>query len=356
MNRTRVLGAAGVVAVCVCAWPAAAQDRRWEIEGYGGVLAAQAASAGSVTLPRPGAPIVTSTPTFPARATSSWLFGDGATLLNGVLEEFGRTSRIAPLDPLFAPPPSAHPAALGLRVRRRLNPRLSLEVSIDGFVQSSIRSSEISEALDTTFGSLGPALVDLFASGPFASSKVITADGVVHAPYDETAITVAVNRDAGRLWRLQPYVTVGGGVVIPRDEFFAGGSVQARYTASILGEVPIDETDSVGVEFTRPKSVVAVLGGGLRHDFARAWALRIDARVLVGPDTTRIHLDATPSVARGTPAGFIESFTNPAIQFSNDPATGRVSSLSGPALHDVEVFNGGVLARTIVSVAIARRF
>lgn len=344
--------------VMVLAVPAAvaAQERRWEIEGYAGVLAAQPASAGSVKMPPPGAPIVTSTPTFPARATSSWLFGDGASLLNGVLEEFGRTRRIAPLDPLFAPPPAAHPAAFGLRVRRRLNPRVSLEFGVEGFAQSSIRTTGISDALGTAFDSLGPAFIDLFASGPFASSKVITADGVFHAPYDETAITAAVNHDIGPLWRLQPYVTAGGGVVIPRDEFFAGGSVQARYTTSILGEVPIDETDSVGVEFTRPKSAVAVLGGGLRHDFKRAWAVRIDARVLVGPDTTRVHLDATPSVARGTPAGFIESFTNPAIQFSNDPATGRVSSLSGPALQDVEVFKGGVLARTIVSVALARRF
>jgi hypothetical protein len=344
--------------VLVLAVPAmlAAQDRKWEVEGYVGVLAGQPASAGSVTLPPPGAPIVTSTPTFPARATSSWLFGDGASLLNGVLEEFGRTSRITPLDPLFAPVPAAHPAALGLRVRRRLNPRVSLEISVDGFAQSSIRTAEISQGIETAFDSLGPAINDLFASGPFAPSRVVSAEGIVHAPYDETAITGAVNHDAGHLGWLQPYVTVGGGVVIPSDEFFAAGSVQAQYTTSILGEVPIDETDSVSVEFTRPKSFVAVLGGGLRHDFTRAWVLRIDARVLVGPDTTRIHLDATPSVARGTPAGFIESFTNPAIQFSNDPATGRVSSLSGPALNDVEVFKGGVLARTIVSVGIARRF
>jgi hypothetical protein len=185
---------------------------------------------------------------------------------------------------------------------------------------------------------------------------VTTASGDIHAPYDELAITAAFNRDVARLGALQPYFTVGGGVVIPREEFFAGGSVSSRYTTSILGEVPIDETDSVRVEFTRPKSFVAVLGGGLRHDFSRPWSFRVDARMLVGPDTTRVRLDATPAVARGTPAGFIESFTNPAIQFSNDPATGRVSSLSGPALQGVEVFKGGVLARTIVSIAIARRF
>src|SRR5215510_14673184 len=133
------------VAVCLllpCS--ASAQDRRWEIEGYAGVLASQAASAGSVSLPPPGAPIVTSTPTFPSRATSSWFFGDGATLLNGVLEDFGQTNRIVPFDPLFAPPPFTHPAAFGLRVRRRLNPRVALEVGVEGFATSSIRSEDIS--------------------------------------------------------------------------------------------------------------------------------------------------------------------------------------------------------------------
>ena len=355
-RRPRVFVVAGLVAICLWPSPAAAQDRRWEVEGYAGVLAGQAASAGSVSLPPPGAPIVTSTPTFPARATSSWFFGDGAKLLNGVLEDFGLASRVAPLDPLFAPPPSTHPAAFGFRVRRRLNPRVSLEVGVDAFATSSIRTEEIPQALQTTFGSLGPALTDLFASGPFSPSLVATDESLAHAPYEEMAITAAINRDAGRLWRLQPYVTIGGGVMIPRDDVFAEGSALARYTTSILGQVPIDETDSVRVSFTRPKSFVAVLGGGLRHDFSRPWSLRVDARVLIGPDTTRVRLDATPSVARGTPAGFIESFTNPAIQFSNDPATGRVSSLSGPALQGVDAFDGGVLARTIVSVAIARRF
>ena len=348
---------AWLLSLVLLAVPAAlaAQDRKWEIEGYAGVLAGQAASAGKVTIPPPGAPIVTSLPTFPARATSSWLFGDGAAMLNGVLEEFDRTRRITPLDPVFAPVPGTHPAASGLRVRRRLSPRAALEIGVEGFWSSSIRSADISRALETAFDSFGPAFVDLFASGPFTSSRVVTAEGVIHAPYDEAAITAAVNRDVWHLGSFQPYVTFGGGMIMPPEESFAGGSASARYTTTILGEAPIDETDSVRVEFVRPKSAVVVLGGGLRHDFSRPWSLRIDARVLVGPDTTRITLDASPSVARGTPAGFVESFTNPAIQFSNDPATGRVSSLSGPTLH-AEVFNGGVLARTIVSVAIARRF
>jgi len=99
-----------------------------------------------------------------------------------------------------------------------------------------------------------------------------------------------------------------------------------------------------------------VLGGGLQRDLSARWGLRVDARMLLGPDTTRVLIDATPSSARTGPSGFIESFTNPAVQFSNDPSTGRRSSLSAPALQDVEVFKGGLQTRTLVTFGICRRF
>jgi hypothetical protein len=347
-----------LVLVLTCALVPAtlsAQDRRWEVEAYGGVLAAQAASAGSTTIPPPGPPLVTSTPTFPARATSSWFFGDGASLLNGVLEEFGRTSRIAPLDPAFRPLTGAHPAAFGARVRRRLTPRVSFEVGVDAFAGSPVRTDAVTAAVDATRDSFSPAFLDLFASGPFSRTAVLGQGVTDEGRFRETAITAAFNRDLGHAGGLRPYVTVGGGIVAAHGNL-PSANLRGRYQSSILGDVPIDETDLVVVRFTRSTSPVVVLGGGVRHDFSPAWGLRVDARVLAGPDTTRIRLDATPSFVRGTPAGFIESFTNPAIQFSNDPATGRQTSLSGEALHDVEVFNGGVLARTIVGVAIARRF
>jgi hypothetical protein len=333
----------------------AAQDRRWEVEGYAGVLAGQAVTAGSVTLPAPGPALVTSTPTFPSRATSSWFFGDGAKLLNGVLEEFERTSRIAPLDPAFASLPSAHPGAFGFRVRRWVSPRVSFEIGVDAFAGSPIRGDDVTAIVDETRGSFAPAFTDLFASGPFSRTSAVAQADTDEGRYRETAITAAFNRDLGRLGALQPYFTLGGGLVVSRGQL-PSAVITGRYQTAILGEVPIDETDSAAVQVTRSTTYTAVAGGGVRHDFSSAWRLRIDARLLIGPDPTRVRVDATPSFVRGTPAGFIESFTNPAIQFSNDPATGRRSSLSGDALHDAEVFNGGILARTIVSVAIARRF
>jgi len=335
--------------------PVAAQAPRWEIEGYGGVLAGQAASAGRLTTPAAGAPLVTSTPTFPARATSSWLFGDGADLLNGVLAEFSRSGRIASLDATFAPLPAARVPGFGARLRRRLNPRVSFEVGIDVPAGAPVDTGRIAAAIDAARASFAPAFADLFASGPF--SRVTAAAQVVmdEGRYRETAVTAAFNRDAGRLAALTPYFTVGAGVIASRGTL-PSALITGHYAASILGEVPIDETDRVALRFSRSVTFAAVLGGGLHRDLSARWGVRIDARVLVGPDPTRVRLDATPTFVRGTPAGFIESFTNPAIQFSNDPATGRRSSLSGAPLHDVEVFHGGVLARSLVTAAVSRRF
>ena len=92
-----------VLILCACASPlsAAAQVPNWEIEGYGGVVAARTASGGSRTLPAPGLPIVTSNPIFPSHQVPSWFFGDGVALLNGVNGELGAAGRITPLDAAF---------------------------------------------------------------------------------------------------------------------------------------------------------------------------------------------------------------------------------------------------------------
>jgi len=334
---------------------AAAQERRWEIEGYAGGLVAQPTSAGTRTLPAAGPPIVTSTPTFPSRAASSWLFGDGAQLLNGVLQDFGAAHRITPIDAMMAPIETRRAAAFGLRVRRWLSAGTALEVSIEGPAGRAIDTGPLSTAVDTSATSFLDAFHDLFAGGPFATPRIVTAQGTSEGPYDETAVTVAINRDIGHHPALQPYVTIGGGALLP-THFLFGATTTGNYRTAILGEVPIDETDSVSIDVTRSNTFAVTAGGGVRRDLSSRWAIRLDARMLIGPDSTRMTLRATPSVARGTPAGFIESFTNPAIQFSNDPSTGRVSSLSGAPLTSVQVFKGGVVARTIVGIAIARRF
>jgi hypothetical protein len=102
---------------------------------------------------------------------------------------------------------------------------------------------------------------------------------------------------------------------------------------------------------------VGVVGAGLRRDLSDRWGVRIDGRVLVGPHTSRLLIDADPVVAQATPADFVESFTTPAIQFSNNPSTGRESSLGEPGLQGFEAFVAdGLQARVLITAGVFVRF
>ena len=351
----QLLRAAVCCVLCLTAAPAAAQEPKWEIEGYGGFVAGQATSAGTVTLPPPGAPLVTSTPTFPSRVVPSWFFGDGSTLLNGVNADFSLAGRITPLDPVFAALKPGHPADFGVRVRRSLSERYAVEVSLDLLASSNLEPEGFASAVESTRSSFVSAFTDLLASGPFASVTVGAQAANEGGRARDTAITGAIVRQFMAERSLAPYVTFGGGVVTGAGTL-PTATLVGRYAFSIVGQVPIDESDHAAVEYERKTTFVFVVGGGVRKHFSSKWGLRGDVRMLIGPDGTRAIVDAQPASVRGTPAGFVESFTNPAIQFSNDPATGRQSSLSGPGLQSVEVFKGGTLARTQITVGVTRRF
>jgi hypothetical protein len=325
---------------------------RWEIEPYGG-LSAPFASAGSVTLPAAGAPIVTSNPTFPSRAVPSWFFGDGAALLNGVNGEFMVASRIAPLDGVFQKLHPGGAAIVGIRVRRRLTRRCWVEVDFGSSTSRTV-GGNLAPAVEVTRGSFESAFRDLFASGPFGNVDVAATGGAAAGRVRDVHATVAVNTRLRSWSGFDPDVTFGGGVLASAGAL-PSATLDGHYRLAILGQVPIDESDHMTMRYTRGASIVGVAGVGVTRGFNDRWALRADARWLLGPDGTRIVVDAAPSSARGTPAGFVESFTNPAIQFSNDPSTGRVSSLSA-ALQGTRVFSGGFQVRSIVTVGIVRRF
>ena len=333
-----------------------AQEPRWEIEGYGGIVAARTASAGSQTLPLPGAPLVTSNPTFPTREIPSWFFGDGATVLNGANAELGATGRITPLDAAFAPLGSTRVGAVGVRVRRRLAARWSAEISVDALTGPDDRVSDLGASVDASRDSFQTAFTGLLRTGPFAG-VVVDATGSSDTSVErrDTAVTAALSARFKPWGSFVPYATFGGGVMAGSGSL-PSASLEGRYRFSILGEVPIDESDRVSLRYTRSTAFVAVLGGGLQRDISGGWGLRIDARLLMGPDTTRVVVDATPSTTRGTPPGFVESFTNPGVQFSNDPSTGRRSTLSAHALQGFEVFSGGFQSRTLLTVGLVRRF
>lgn len=355
MRSRSVFAAAAALCACAVAGSAQAQDRGWEIEGCAGLVAARTIGAGTWTIPPAGAGLVTSTPTFPTRAVSTWFFGDGAALLNGVNADFGIANRISPLETAVPLPSASHVATLGLRVRRRLSDRVHAEFSVDALARPDDKYDGVIAAVETVRASFVSGFNGLLATGPFSSADVSATGAALVAHRRDTALTGALNVRLGRWGAFAPYATGGAGVMIGSGGL-PSATLEGHYRFSILSQVPIDERDRVAIHYTRGSSFVMVLGAGVRRDVSARWGWRADVRALFGPDTTRITIDAAPSNVRGVPTGFIESFTNPAIQFSNDPSTGRQSTLSGPPIANFEAFKGGSQSRTIVSIGVFARF
>ena len=121
--------------------------------------------------------------------------------------------------------------------------------------------------------------------------------------------------------------------------------------------LPIDETDVLTVRAQQDRKLALLVGGGVRRDLSSRAGLRIDARALIGGQGSRLLVDAAPVIAVGTPADFLESLTNPAIQFSSNPSTGRRSSLGDPGLDGFAVFSGtGTQIRILITGGVFFRF
>ena len=330
----------------------------WELEGYGGLSFGRIPTGGESDFPGPGAPLTTSSPLFPSRRISSWFFGDGAVLLNAVNAEFGLSDVITPLDGVLTTLglDSATGGAFGLRIRRAVTPRYSAEFSVDVMNGSTTLTDSLLAGVESSRESFGSAISALLSTGPFADEVVGAEVTALDGSSREVAITASATYLFSPGAAFVPYATLGGGML-----FSSGDPVsialEGRYRTTIVGVVPIDELDRVTLRFDREQVWIGVVGGGVSRRMSDTWGLRVDARVLLGENRARLLLDASPEVAVGAPAGFIESFSNPSVQFSNDPSTGRLSSLSGPPIRDFPIFTGsGLETRFLVTVGVYLRF
>jgi hypothetical protein len=359
-----VLLAASLFVSCTATAFAQAGQRAatgWEVEGYAGLTRGVRSGDGTAALPPAGDPLASTSPIFPARRTPSWFFGDGALMLNQALEALGVEDRVAPLDGAIAALDSAGStgAAFGMRVRRRIAPRADLELSADVLSGSASLPDDLVDAAAAAEASFEDAMQGLFASGPFTGTEVTSRSTRRGGTAREVAFTGAVSLRLAAGGALVPYVTLGGGLVAgigDGDEL----TVEGRYRTSLdipgAPAIAFDETDRVTLRYGHGRTFVGVAGAGVRRDMSDRWSVRIDGRVFIGGDNTRLRIDAAPSTARGTPAGFVETLTHPNLQFSNDPASGRESSLSA-SLDGFDAFAGsGLSTRVLITVAIVRRF
>jgi hypothetical protein len=359
-ERTGIRLSAALVIALVAASPAFAQTAptpRWEVEGFAGLSLFELPTGGTAALPAAGPPLTTSGPTNPSRRVPTWFLGDGSKLLNGVNADFGIAARISPLDTALRSLglSGTNAPAFGLRVRRGLTRTLSLEVSADMLPGSREVSAELASAVDASRSSFESAFKALLASGPFSAVNVEATASTANPSSRELATTIAL-RWMPLTRSLAPYLTLGGGLVHQVGDL-PSITLTGRYRFQIGGLVPIDETDVLRLRYEQDSALVGVVGAGVRGTLNDRWSVALDGRLLLGPQSLDMRVDSNSTVVSGTPTGFIESFTTPAIQFSNSASTGRESSLSGEPLRGFRTFStSGLQTRYIISAGLVMRF
>ena len=377
-------GEAWRFSICVCvmmflgAWSAAAQTTqtpKWDVEFHGGGLFSTNPSGGTISLPAPGQPFMTvaATPTtspLPSRYEPSWYFGGGTLLFNQAATALGQLpDQIVPLDSVLSGPLGERRGggSVGVRVSRVLTPRVTAELSVDYGLTTLRITPANGEAIETTRESFMEAWrgVILFNRNRVLNSLTSTvtlAEGSARQLFTSGAVNINLTTSGA----LIPYVTLGAGVAS-----MTGDLPSARLTGNyqfLLGSgPPVDETDNVTLHDARTRHTLAgVLGGGAKYHVSSRWGLRFDARVALSKAAANTDLDATPNVARRTPAGRGALGGTPSIQFSNnstDPVTSMgvtavaASSLTGPPLSGYRTFTGsGAMSQTNATIGVFWRF
>jgi len=315
----------------------AAEAGKWEIEVHAGGVRMGKPTEATTAMPAPGEAFTT-LPGRPSRYVSSWYFGDGAAFLNQWAAAFTiipRTQRITPLDPVLTGPAasSPHTGSFGVRLGRRLTPRLTAEVTVD-YGPSSLELSERAlgdvEASRTTFASVWNEAFRPPASN-YQNVVVSSSSEIQESSGGQVVAAGALIVKLRRSGALVPYVTGGLGGV-----FNHGGvpsvTLRGNYTmgAPFNPSITFNDADTVTVRFTRPdRALIGVVGGGVTYDLARRHGIRIDLRLLIRANTVDTEVSATPSWRTGTPAGSISSATIPSVAFNN---TGSGHTFSGPPI------------------------
>ena len=350
------------------------QTPKWEVEFHGGGLFATNPSGGTISLPAAGQPFMTvaATPTaspLPSRYEPSWYFGDGTLLFNQAATALGQLpDRIVALDSVLGRLLGQRRGggSAGVRVSRALKPRIAAELSIDyGFTSLEI-TPENSEAIEITRASFIRAWRGVILFNPnrvlnSVTSTAAFANGGTRQLLTSGAVTINLTTGA-----VIPYVTAGAGVVSVTGDL-PSATLTGNYQFLLGSGPPISETDAVTVRDARTGHTFAgVLGGGVRYHVSSRWGLRFDARVALSKVAARTELDATPNVARLSPAGRGALGGMPSIQFSNnstDPVTSTgvtavaASSLTAPPLSGHRTFTAsGALSQSLVTIGVFWRF
>jgi len=332
----------------------------WDIDFHGGLITGAGSTDGTAIASFPvGTPI--STPNgVTSRAVSSWYFGDGASLLNSVNQQHASPQRLAPLDTTLRSS-VAHSSggfAFGVRASRRLTSRLSLEFAFDVSTTPVEFTDEAEDAIQAASDTFIDAWTGFLAASTSVDRSLSSNATFTEGSGGQILVTGALRFAVFPHGRFAPYLTAGiGGVSGFGDPLSATLTGQYGFRFGV-DSAPFRETDIVTLHVTPDQnSVAGVFGGGFDYDLSSRHAVRVDLRFVVSGATTDVSVDANPTVSTFTPAFAISTFTNPSIQFSNNPSTNRTTSLSGPAISGLQTFTGsGSSMRFSLTVGYVMRF
>ena len=348
-----------------------AQITKWEVEIQVGAAGGAGALAGISGTAFPVGTTFAAVNGLSTRATSSWFFGDGATLLNQLgagFSGFPASTRIVPLNPALtaASLTRGTGASFGVRVGRRLTSKLRTELVIDSRGGSLRFTDSAKQQIEATRASFTPMWNAIIATGGgviFTSPTVTaTTTFVDNVSRRQTIVAGVGTFELGRRGRLAPYLSGGAGVLMNSGDT-PSVTLTGRYRFTINfsqpagASVPFDETDVAKVHFGQKDNVaIGLFGGGVRYYLRPRQGLRLDLGFEVGADPIDTLVNATPATVQGAPSGWIPSNTSPAIQLSNTTTSAR-SNLSDPAIANLRTFVGqGAQSRVHFTIGYFFRF
>jgi hypothetical protein len=338
--------------------------RKWEVDAHAGGAFGKLPTAGTPISAFPAGESFTTSTFRTSRYASTWYFGDGAALINQIAAGFSGTSaattRLTPLDPMLtaASLERARGRTVGVRLSRRLTPRISAEFGVDSTAASVKMSGPALAGIEATRASFTTMWSALIATGStiFLSPAVTSTTTLARdADNRRTSVTGVMNIALPVNGRAVPYATAGAGVLL-RSGDLPAATLTGNYQFRFLGGAPFNQSDVVKVHYaSKGTAPVGVLGGGVKYTLSERQGLRLDVRTQLSRNSIDTLVDAQPTSVSGTPTFVIPSATTPSLVFSNTAATR--SNLSGPAIGNLKTFTGsGLDIHTNLTVGYSVRF
>ena len=343
----------GGVAAPAARTPAAAQtgvkpgsqmwqsNRVWEFDVHGGGAFGNEPEGGtSGTFPT-GEPFTTATGRT-SRYASTWMFGDGAVLINEIANGFTGVvpDRMSSLNPVLTQRSLERSGGggIGARVSRRITQRIRLEFSVDAASTSLKFSDEALTQIERTRAAFAPVWNGLIATGAgiFQNPQVSAEANITESARSwQTAVTGGIEM---RLWagaRTTAHANVSAGVVTASSTL-PEATITGSYQFLFLGTAPLSERDVVRVHYKSASSPLFILGGGVKRFLSPGRGIRADVQLQITGNRLDTLVNASPTMTPGTPTFSINSATTPTLRFSNTTAVR--GNLTGPAVVDFESF------------------